>query len=251
MVGYRSFVIAMKEREDRAEAIKKELILLGSHATIVEAVDGAQISESEFAELVSQQINCWRSKRILSKGELGCWLSHRRVWNIIRNENIEFAFVFEDDVIFDADVTIIAKIAAAIKDWDIIKLYRKNEIRTGNIENVDQEIVLTNSFSATSGTFAYCITKEAAKRLYLRHNRFLAPIDVELKFRYRNKIRLFDLNKDICRHDEAVSSTIEPGRRRERTKMGSWKFIEKARCDLIQFLSQLYDNVRYYMWLRD
>lgn len=244
-IQYRSFIITMKDRADRAKAIQKRLAGFGSCATIVEAVDGREIPDDEFAQLANSRGNCPRSKRLITKGELGCWLSHKKTWRMVSDEDWNFAFIFEDDVEISEDLSSLANALSLIEDWDIVNLYRKKSRRPLFRRELEDGLALTTSFSATSGTFAYAITRDAAQRLFDSHPTFAAPIDVELRLRSRNRIKVYDLNKDLVVHDAESKSIIEPDRLLERTEARSRSSISHTFCSLMFFMQNLQDNIRY------
>jgi|GEM_PF-4715343 len=247
MAKYRSFIITMKDREDRAKAILDRLSGFGSYATIVEAVDGRGISDDTFNKLVGRRVNCRKSRRLMSKGELGCWLSHKKAWRELGKETADFAFIFEDDVVVMGDLTPIANALERMDGWDIVKLYRKKKRRPLFRRPVGEGLELTASFSATSGTFAYAIRREVAERLDTSREEFQSPIDVEFRFRSRNRIRVFDCSEDLVIHDPNSRSTIEPNRSLQRTRFKEEERLWKLLCNAIHFFSNLYDNSKYFL----
>lgn len=248
MAKYRSFIITMKDREDHAKAILDRLRDFGSYATIVEAVDGQSISDEAFIRLVGRRVNCLKSKRLMSKGELGCWLSHKKAWRELGKETADFAFIFEDDVIIMDDLTPIANALERLDGWDIVKLYRKKTRRPLFKRQIGNGLALTASFSASSGTFAYAIRREVAERLYESHEEYQSPIDVAFRFRSRNRIRVLDCSEDLVIHDPNSSSTIEPHRSHRRTQLKEEGRVWKLLCNAVHFFSALYDNSKYFLF---
>jgi len=248
MAKFRSFIITMKDREDHAKAILNRLCDFGSYATIVEAVDGQSISDDAFNRLVGRHVNCRKSKRLMSKGELGCWLSHKKAWRELGKDTADFAFIFEDDVIIIDDLTPIANALERMEGWDIVKLYRKKTRRPLFKRPIGDGLALTASFSATSGTFAYAIRREVAERLDKSHEQYQSPIDVEFRFRSRNRIRVLDCSEDLVIHDPNSRSTIEPHRSLQRTQFKEEDRVWKLLCNAIHFFSTLYDNSKYFLF---
>ena len=70
------------------------------------------------------------AKRPLKAGEVGCFLSHYRVWQDVVNEKLKRVIVFEDDLRFAMDGMervreVLQDLDASKKDWDLIYLGRK------------------------------------------------------------------------------------------------------------------------------
>jgi GR25 family glycosyltransferase involved in LPS biosynthesis len=78
-----AFVINLDRREDRYNTF---LSACPIPTTRVSAVDGASLEDG----------------RGLHTGELGCTLSHSKVWKRVVDEGLSHAIVFEDDAMFDS-----------------------------------------------------------------------------------------------------------------------------------------------------
>lgn len=95
------FVINLDRRIDRRKLISKRLAKLGLKWERISAVDG---NDPDLVDKVD-----WRKHRYYTqllppqKGAIGCYFSHRSVWERIVKDNIEQALVLEDDVAPTAD----------------------------------------------------------------------------------------------------------------------------------------------------
>ena len=91
------FVISLATSGKRRESIAGQLRALGMEFEIVDAVDGRSLSEAQLESVYDPD----RATRILgrpmSRGEVGCALSHQRVYQRICDERIPLALVLEDD----------------------------------------------------------------------------------------------------------------------------------------------------------
>lgn len=67
------------------------------------AVDGVAMNESEVAEIYKRQIYSPRYPHALRRGEIGCFLSHRKAWQQIVDRELDAAVILEDDVTFEPD----------------------------------------------------------------------------------------------------------------------------------------------------
>jgi len=95
---------------------------------------------------------------ITYSGKQGCMLSHLDLWKMIIDNNVAIATVFEDDVCFHKDWSILAKSYFEItpKNFDLIYLGGQIDyMMPGNV-------LMTPTFC----THAYVITLEGAKKLY-------------------------------------------------------------------------------------
>ena len=77
--------------------MQKQLAALDVEFELIEAVDGASLGEDEL-KLYSKNAAIKSCGRELSRGEIGCALSHAKIWKRIQQEQIEAVLVLEDDV---------------------------------------------------------------------------------------------------------------------------------------------------------
>lgn len=104
MIELKKFVINLKRRDDRLKELK-----LPFEYTIFEATDG----KSVFSEYPVKQ-----------QGFMGCWDSHRRLFNIIKEENLEYSLIMEDDVdvVDNFNERLNEVISELPNDWDLLYL---------------------------------------------------------------------------------------------------------------------------------
>ena len=127
------FLINLKRRPDRlANFMKhfKQSDMRNQQIIRFDAIDGGNIdvgkcplSELARAELQQLETTGFRTKHYqLTKGAIGCYLSHVKVWENILKNDIEIALIFEDDaqVPSDLDKRIHEEIVNIPDDWDII-----------------------------------------------------------------------------------------------------------------------------------
>ena len=97
------FLINLNRRPDRLQYVQHQMERLNLDFTRISAVDGQFLSmETQSLINIEQFIIETKKKPVL--GELGCALSHRKVWEKIIDENIEYALILEDDVKIKAEL---------------------------------------------------------------------------------------------------------------------------------------------------
>jgi len=109
----KGYLINLPRRLDRMEEFFKNVNNSDFEINIekMEAVDGNSIDTSKLRlthlakqELKDLEINGYRSKHYqLTKGAIGCYLSHINTWKKILKTNEEYVFVFEDDAYIPKD----------------------------------------------------------------------------------------------------------------------------------------------------
>jgi GR25 family glycosyltransferase involved in LPS biosynthesis len=140
---------------------------------IFEGVNGSNISE------VSQVLELFGNPKInnkMSGGQLGCLLSHLKLYKYIIDNKIDIANVFEDDVIFHPEWNKLSQeyYNDTPKDFDI--LFIGNQIYNHTSQKINKEPCFC--------THAYIITLDGAKKIY----------DMLLNYQLNIELNEFPLN---------------------------------------------------------
>jgi len=107
------FYINLDRRRERNEMVKKELFKIGWKGPVerISAIDGKNLDEKTIKQYFTQQAidqaNTKYDKFIpgyyMTKGGMGCALSHRSIFLKIMQENHDCVLVIEDDIVFSQD----------------------------------------------------------------------------------------------------------------------------------------------------
>ncbi|WP_340610758.1 glycosyltransferase family 25 protein [Xenorhabdus bharatensis] len=181
------FVINLKSNSEHRLAIQQQADAFNLNIEFVDAVYGAQLSDNEIVQLVYDYPECK-----LTKGEIGCALSHLFIYEKIISENISHALILEDDAVLSNNIH---RITSDIEKIDNIKkpnVYLLSKVEK-YIENKKIKTRLFNVYKVyeASGTHGYLINKTAAKELLDK----LKPIKYEADmwgiFIFRNFINVY------------------------------------------------------------
>ncbi|HHQ4778737.1 TPA: glycosyltransferase family 25 protein [Aeromonas veronii] len=116
------FVISLLRSHDRRLAIEKQMAHLGLSFTFWDAVDGKQLSDADLANVdinLAEQL-CGHS---LSLGEVGCALSHIKLYEMMVSKKIEKAIILEDDIYLHMHFKNIIDVALQKMSSDIIFIH--------------------------------------------------------------------------------------------------------------------------------
>lgn len=160
------FIINLPHQHQRRHAITANLEQCDIDFSIIEAVDGRALSESDIEEKYDAKKAHSSFNRNLSRGEIGCALSHIKIYQKMVLENISSAMILEDDArIIDADIKkILAKLAVTYpSDCAVAVLLRGDGKYIANGDNIvlDKKHTLHDAYRGV-GTSAYFITNAAA-----------------------------------------------------------------------------------------
>ncbi|KAK5918980.1 hypothetical protein CgunFtcFv8_022914 [Champsocephalus gunnari] len=74
---------------------------LGINATLTDAVDGKALNSSQLQAMGIDMLPGYKdrySERVLTRGEIGCFLSHHNIWKQVQQQDLQQVLVLEDDV---------------------------------------------------------------------------------------------------------------------------------------------------------
>lgn len=160
------FAINLVEQFEKKEHIINETARVNLDASIVDAINGKNLSEKELETLVYDYANCG-----LTKSEIGCALSHQYIYKYMIENDIPIALILEDDAVFVVDSEVITSCFNEIVRLDgqqhsprIYLLSRANSIaKRQKLRGTFLDIYRTySSYPAHS----YVINLAAAKNLH-------------------------------------------------------------------------------------
>ncbi|XP_008284450.1 procollagen galactosyltransferase 2 [Stegastes partitus] len=165
------FLINLRRRPDRRDRMLFSLNELEIDVKVVDAVDGNALNSSDIKILGVDLLPGYYdpfSGRTLTKGEVGCFLSHYYIWKEMVDMQMDKALLFEDDVRFQANfkrrvLRLMEEVEQVELDWDIIYFGRK-QVNPGNEEPVDDVRNLVVA-GYSYWTLSYAISLQGAQKL--------------------------------------------------------------------------------------
>lgn len=113
--------------------MKRTLYELQIDYKLSDAVDGRALNESQVTALGIKMLPGYKDPyhgRPLTRGEMGCFLSHYNIWKEVSERSLAVSAVFEDDLRFEIFFkrrlqNLLQDVEKAELDWDLIYLGRK------------------------------------------------------------------------------------------------------------------------------
>uniref|UniRef100_A0A2K5C5K2 Cerebral endothelial cell adhesion molecule n=1 Tax=Aotus nancymaae TaxID=37293 RepID=A0A2K5C5K2_AOTNA len=165
------FVISLARRPDRRERMLTSLWEMEISGRVVDAVDGRMLNSSAIRSLGVDLLPGYQdpySGRTLTKGEVGCFLSHYSIWEEVVARGLARVLVFEDDVRFESNFRrrlerLMEDVEAEKLPWDLIYLGRKqvNPEKEAAVEGLPGLVVAGYSY----WTLAYALSLAGARKL--------------------------------------------------------------------------------------
>ena len=179
------FVINLAHQHEKKNRAIEILSNYKVDFTIIEAIDGSKIDINYLNSLDSTSIINFRGFK-LSSAEVGVYLSHLHIYNLMQINNLEVACILEDDfVIKEGFEEIIAPgfISKIDSSFDIIMLGHFLSAKSLGVITKFYSLIKTDYFSISEplefnyGAHAYLISKKAALTMLNKFNTPLCPID--------------------------------------------------------------------------
>ncbi|MBK7415938.1 MAG: glycosyltransferase family 25 protein [Dechloromonas sp.] len=171
-------IINLESSADRRALMTAHLATLGLQGEFFPASDGRQMTDAEIAVVYDEKRAATTEWGVLTRGEIGCALSHRRVWQALLDSGDNGWLVLEDDAVLAPDVAQwLGQLLEQAHDGDVIPFvhtsptpYFFRQTALGK-----RQLVYPNqSFIAAT---AYYVTPLAAQRLLAASNPIWFPID--------------------------------------------------------------------------
>ncbi|KXB31531.1 hypothetical protein AT959_07700 [Dechloromonas denitrificans] len=171
-------IINLLRSKERRERVIKHLETLGLMGEVFSAIDGRQLPEDEIAAVYNAERAKTTEWGELTRGEIGCALSHRAIWQKLIDSHDAGWLIIEDDAVLPTDLPIwLQRLSELARNGDVIPLVKTSPtpyfFRKVKLDS--RWLVYPNqSFIAAT---AYYITPLAARRLLEASTPIWFPID--------------------------------------------------------------------------
>jgi GR25 family glycosyltransferase involved in LPS biosynthesis len=173
------FIINLKSKNDRLKNMRLLVDTLNfdkDKIEIFEAVVGKELKDEKINNILSISSldtlynKSTNHKDIRTKGAIGCYLSHYKIWEKVINNNLNNVLIFEDELITDVDIKEFEEYINSLpQDYDIALLswfslwfdLLNNPKKNTIINNYWNKYNSINVFSCSS----YLVSRKGAEKL--------------------------------------------------------------------------------------
>lgn len=207
----RTFVINMAKDQKRRDIMTKRLEEAGVPYEFFAAVNGYELDFKD-APYYDRQKRRRFFGRDLLPGEVGCLLSHRGIYEKMDRENIEYAVILEDDVIFEKDVKdVLQALLKTDVPWDVIRFLGSEKIYKRGcriIAPLTGRYHLARLPTAPGGAHGYLLTLKAARVMLSHMQKNWVPIDTLQGRSWETKLETLVVHPAPLFPDPQAGSTI-------------------------------------------
>lgn len=177
------FVINLPRSEHRWRAVSNRLKAIGLPFQRIEGIDGSQLGEAEIAEVFDRKRAQTHYHYDLTRGEIGCYLSHLKAWQAVLDQELDYAIILEDDVVLTDSFRLLPQTLTKLEDaWDLIKIaapYKKQKAtQLGDIGSFGY----VRYRKPPMGACGHVVSAAGAQKLLAKRPPFYRPVDVDLQW---------------------------------------------------------------------
>ncbi|NDB94421.1 MAG: glycosyltransferase family 25 protein, partial [Euryarchaeota archaeon] len=201
-------VINLEWREDRRQQFIENNAQLLPEVEFVSAYDGSKITHQSLLKDNWDTNKDWRDPilgRVLTKGEIGCFISHYRLWEQCAVEGVPY-LILEDDVVFDKKL----EFPPSEGEFDILYLCYSEQLPNA-VQKLDENYVIP---AYPYWLAAYVISPVAAQKLISTDiHRNIIPCDEYVpQMIAKGELQAVAVAEPFCyqRKREEAGTNIEP-----------------------------------------
>ena len=210
------YVISLKRSAERRKHAIDQLNRLDVTFQIIEAVDGYELSDQEIQ--TNPDYGLWKfgsRTRHLWQGEIGCVLSHFKIYLKMIEEDIQVACILEDDIDLDKNFKYFLNYEnLELIDWDLFYLghhstYSKREAQSKNKKELKiMNYTAGEPIELPMGSYGYIIKNNAAAEILKYGYPIRKPLDQYIGNAPALGIRTVLLSATCVSHNYLFSTTI-------------------------------------------
>ncbi|WP_105169565.1 glycosyltransferase family 25 protein [Pseudoalteromonas sp. T1lg23B] len=206
------FLINLDQSTERLEKSNARLAKQNITCERISGVYGKTLSDIDLIKNYQPLLNRKLFYRPLSKGEVGCYMSHRKAWRTIVERKLPYAIILEDDFQITGNLhEMFAAISKIEVPWQLLKLsaYQNRTRAIAFSYPVDKTFKLVIHKKAMTGCCAQAVSYEGAKKLLAATERFARPVDTDLQHVWETKVPVYSLMPYCFEQDLDFDSDID------------------------------------------
>jgi glycosyl transferase family 25 len=205
------FIISLPEAQERRTRITGIMNDLGLEFQFIDAVDGRQFDVINHPNYdAAKRLRCFGKH--LTGGDIGCTLSHKKIYQKMVDENIAKALIFEDDIIIkEGFVDSLTELLTTPVPFDMVRFLgspKLERLKLRPVYKLNSGHTLTRHTGMPGGSHATLMTLNAAQKALRHMNRIAYPIDAILGRSWVTGINWYTVRPGLVAQDREIESMI-------------------------------------------
>ena len=223
------YVISLKDSVGRRADAAAQLDKLNFDWEFIDAVDGRKFSS------IPSEYNPSKVRRLLgfemTSSELGCFLSHKKIWHLI-SQNKDEAVILEDDFVITKNFeSSVLNVIRGAQNLDFLRLQGLVNVENKTLETFD-DVRLCELFKDPLGSSAYYVSPSCATHFIKRTKEIFEPLDHFLANTRWHGIKSLALLPYPVVVSEDPSTIIDRGERKpirgyKKMKRSLFRFVDR------------------------
>lgn len=156
----------MPKSKERWEYISNQIAKFNLDCERAEGIDISTLSQSELDKYYSFENNKKMYPRVLSKGEIGCYIAHIKCWEKLIEENLDFAIILEDDIFIDDKFpSALEFLLNNLDKWNFIRLQVEHKSRFLYQQENFGDFSILELIRTSGSTWGYALNGQTAQKL--------------------------------------------------------------------------------------
>lgn len=180
------YVINLQRSPQRLAHVAAELARVNLSFERIDAVDGHELTTAEIEAVYDAKRNKQRFYADLSRGEIACYMSHRKAWTQLLESPHHAAIVLEDDIKVTDGLSALSDVPLLhTEDWDLIKIAQPFKPKKATPLGSAGQFTLVDyrHDKPPMGACGYIISRQGARKM-LSRQRFFRPVDVDMQWQW-------------------------------------------------------------------
>ena len=198
----KAFIIHLVRSTARWPQVQRLQSQLPIPSEVIAAVDGKSLSTARYEQVVRRRLHTPSYPFPLSKGEAGCFLSHRLAWQRVLSEKLDAAIILEDDVDLHADTAsdVITAAIAGVEPDEWIRFPHAQRGESGPAVRTSGLATTIEPWLPGRGMLMQAVGPIAAQRLLAASHHFDRPVDSYLQMQWLHGARVLSMRPFIVEH---------------------------------------------------
>ncbi|QDE33016.1 MULTISPECIES: glycosyltransferase family 25 protein [Shewanella] len=242
-MNFKVFLINLDSSTERFTFMDEQLKQLGIEYQRISAVYGKELCDADIAKVYDPQKNLQKYDKKLNLGEIGCYLSHVQCWQMIVEQQLDYALILEDDSVLDPTlINVLQHINNLSADWDYIKLCHGRK-QKGIVKSImlDDRFSLSTCLKLPASTRGQCVSLAGAQKLLATAYPITRPVDIDIQYWYEKQLRCFVVRPFPVIGTDLDSDINRQGRRNNAERHHLLRIWQKVKFefDLLKYKQQL------------
>ncbi len=181
----KAFIVHLGRAERRRAQVERLSATLPVQAEVIDAVDGLALDQAERDRVYRSNLHTPAYPFALSNSEVACFLSHRKAWAAIVEQDLDAGFVIEDDVeLTDEFPAAFAAATACLTPGAFVRFPFRADRESGEQVFAQGTARVIRPDVIGLGMVAQLVSRGAAIRLLQATEMFDRPVDTTVQMEW-------------------------------------------------------------------